>query len=159
MDKTDCLTLLMHTRCGVITETATLNTGTCTRSRVITDVLDSSKRIHGAINVEEKGNYHSVHRDSYTQHRHMHKKYRVITYFLNFSRWIHRAVHVEERDITIRFTETPTLNAGTCTRSRVITHILDSSKRIHGAINVEEKGNYHSVHRDSYTQCRHMHKE
>ena len=27
---------------------------------------------------------------------------------------------MEEKDITIRFTKTPTLNAGTCTRSRVI---------------------------------------
>ena len=65
----------------------------------------------------------------------------------------------KKRVMTIAYTETATLNAGTCTRSRVITHLLDSSRRIHGAIHVEEKSNYHSVHRDGYTQCRHMHKE
>ena len=47
----------------VCTETATLNAGICTRGRVITHSLDSSRRIHRAIHVEEKGNYHSVHRD------------------------------------------------------------------------------------------------
>ena len=61
--------------------------------------------------------------------------------------------------ITILCTEMATLNAGTCTRSRVITHLLDSSRRIHRAIHVEEKDNYQSVHRDGYTQCRHVHKE
>ena len=65
----------------------------------------------------------------------------------------------KKKVMTIACTETATLNAGTCTRSRVITHFLDSSRRIRGAIHVEEKGNYHSVHRDAYTQCRHMHKE
>ena len=64
---------------------------------------------------------------------------------------------MEEKDITIRFTEMSALKAGTCTRSRVITYQLDSWRWIHGAINVEEKGNYHSMHRDGYTQCRHMH--
>ena len=58
----------------VCTETATLNATTCTRSRVITHLLDSSRRIHGAIHVEEKGNYHSVNRDAYTQYWHMHKE-------------------------------------------------------------------------------------
>ena len=65
----------------------------------------------------------------------------------------------KKRVITIVCTETATLKATTCTRSRVITHLLDSSRWIHGAINVEEKGNYHNVHRDGYTQGRHMHKE
>ena len=65
----------------------------------------------------------------------------------------------KKRVITIVCTETATLNAGTCTRSRMITHSLDSSRRIHGAIHVEEKGNYPSVYKDGYTQCRHMHKE
>ena len=61
--------------------------------------------------------------------------------------------------ITIVCTETATLNAGTYTRSMVITYSLDSSRQIHGAINLEEKGNYHSVHRDGYTQCRLIYKE
>ena len=46
------------------TETATLNAGTCTRSRVTTYFLDSSRWIHGTMHVKEKGNYHSVHRDA-----------------------------------------------------------------------------------------------
>ena len=37
----------------VITETATLNTGTCTRNRVITYQLDFSRWIHRAVHVEE----------------------------------------------------------------------------------------------------------
>ena len=65
----------------------------------------------------------------------------------------------KKRVITIVCTETATLKAGTHTRSRVITYCLDSLRQINGAIHVEEKGNYHSVHRDGYTQGRHMHKE
>ena len=100
----------------VCTETPTLNAGTCTRSRVITYSLDSSRWIHGAIHVEER----VVITETATLNTGTCTRNRVITYNLDFSRWIHRAVHVEENDITIRFTETPTLNAGTCTRSRVI---------------------------------------
>ena len=38
----------------VITEMATLNAGTCIRSKMITYGLDSSRWIHGAIHVEER---------------------------------------------------------------------------------------------------------
>ena len=55
--------------------------------------------------------------------------------------------------------ETATLHAGICTRSRVITYFLDSSRWIHGAMHAEERVEYNSGHRDSYTACRHMHKE
>ena len=44
---------------SVIIETATPNAGKCTRSRFITYILDSSGRIHGAMHVEERVEYHS----------------------------------------------------------------------------------------------------
>ena len=65
----------------------------------------------------------------------------------------------KKKVITTVCTETPTLNAGTSTRGRMITYNLDLSRWIHGVIHVEEKGNYHSVHGDAHTQCRHIHKE
>ena len=58
----------------MIIEKATLNTGTCTRSRVITYRLDSSSWIHGAMRVEERLEYLSDHREGYTPCRHMHKE-------------------------------------------------------------------------------------
>ena len=51
---------------------------------------------------------------------------------------------------------TATLHAGTC--SKVRTYKLDASRWIHGANQVEESVEYHSDHRDGYTQCRHIHK-
>ena len=43
----------------VIIETATLHAGTCTRSRVMTYILDSSSWMHGAMHVEERVEYHN----------------------------------------------------------------------------------------------------
>ena len=38
---------------------------TCTRSKVITYSLDSTKGVHGAMYVEQKIEYHSDHRNDY----------------------------------------------------------------------------------------------
>ena len=59
----------------VITKTATFHAGTCTRSRVTTYLLDSSRCNHGAIReCGRKGKYHNDHKDGYTPCRHMHKE-------------------------------------------------------------------------------------
>ena len=58
----------------VIIELAKLHAGTCTRSRVITYILDSSSWMHGAMHVEERVEYHSDHRDGYTPCRHTHEE-------------------------------------------------------------------------------------
>ena len=50
---------------------------TCTRSKVITYSLDSTKGVHGAMYVEQKIEYHSDHRNDYTRCRHTHKKLRL----------------------------------------------------------------------------------
>ena len=41
---------------------------------MITYYLDSSSRIHGAMHVEERVEYHSEHRDGYTPRGHMPKE-------------------------------------------------------------------------------------
>ena len=67
----------------MVIETATLHAGTCTRSRVITYLLDSSSWIHGAMHVEDRVEYNSGHRDGYTACSH---RSRVITYYLDSSK-------------------------------------------------------------------------
>ena len=78
------------------------------------------------MNLEEKGNYHSVDRDGYTQCRHMQKEYgdNSLAELIKEDPWSNTCVR--KGVITIVCTETATLNAGTCIRSRVITHLLDS---------------------------------
>ena len=78
----------------VIIETATLNAGACTKSRVITYFLDSSW-IHRAMHAEERVAYSNDHRVGYT-HAGTCTKSRVIIYLLDSSSWIHRAMHVEK---------------------------------------------------------------
>ena len=64
----------------------------------------------------------------------------------------------KERQSTTVIIETATLHAGTQTRSRVKTYDLNSSSGIQGAMDVEGRVEYHSDHRNSYTPCKHMHK-
>ena len=78
------------------TEMATLNAGTCTRSRVITHLLDSARRIHGAIHVEEKVMTIACN-ETATLNAGTCTKRRVITYNLDSSTWIHVAINVEEK--------------------------------------------------------------
>ena len=65
----------------------------------------------------------------------------------------------KEGQSTTVIKETATLDAGTYTRSKVKTYRLDSSSGIHGALYVEGRVKYHSDRRNSYTACRHIHKE
>ena len=58
----------------VIVETATLHAGTFRRSKVKTYSLDSSSVIYGTMDVEERVEYHSDHRNCYTPCRHKHNK-------------------------------------------------------------------------------------
>ena len=67
----------------MVIEMATLHAGTCTRSRVITYLLDSSCWIHGAMHVDDRVEYNSGHRDGYTACSH---RSRVITYYLDSSK-------------------------------------------------------------------------
>ena len=87
---------------SVIIETGTLNSGTCTKSRLITYPLDASSWIHRAMHVEERVEHHSP-QCSLTQLNSMHAgigtRKRLITYTLDSSSWIHGAMHdiVEEK--------------------------------------------------------------
>ena len=115
----------------------TLHASTCTRSRVITYILDLSSWIHGAMHVEE-GESTTVITEMATPRAGTCTRSRVITYLLDSSSRIHGAMHVEEGESTTVIIEMATLRVGTCTRSRVITYSLDSSSWIHGAMHVEE---------------------
>ena len=58
----------------MIIETAILHAGTYTRSGVITYFLDSSSWIHRVMQVEERVEYHSDHRDGYTLRKYILKE-------------------------------------------------------------------------------------
>ena len=55
-------------------EMAALQEGTLPRSRMITYILNSSSRIHAAMHVEERVEYHSEHRDGCTPRGYMPKE-------------------------------------------------------------------------------------
>ena len=79
-------------------DTATLQAGTCTRSRLITYPLDSSSWIRGAMDVE-KGivPQFSVIIETATLHAGTCTRSKLVTYTLDSSILIHEAIHVEER--------------------------------------------------------------
>ena len=64
---------------------------TCTRSKVITYRLESSSGFHGAMYVEQKIEYHSVHRNACTRSK-------VITYRLESSSGFQRNVCGTKKD-------------------------------------------------------------
>ena len=153
----------------LITEMATIHTGTCTRTtrfimitllagictkiRATTYLLDLSNLIEVAIGVEERVEYHSNHREGYTQCRHMHKEYS--DNLLSGVIKLNPSSNVCGRSSTVpqyKIIEIIALLAATCTRNRVVTYLLDS---IHGAMNVEEIED-NGDHQDGYSPRRNM---